>query len=171
MMIMKVTLQKLHANQMFSVQNDQRSEILYMADTVPANSSKLGKVAISNLGHAYCNFITGSFSTVAIVGGVPTDTGIDYLRGVLRDGNGNRQLFNDYIPFSLWLSPGRRKSLAASGDASNTLFYPIPFEYLFTANSDILLDVKNDSDVDQSYSIAFHIVRILAVSSVQGVKK
>lgn len=168
---MKVTLQKLHANQMFSIQNDQRSEVLYMADTVPANSSKIGKVAVSNLGHAYCNFITGSFTTRALVGGVDTDTGIDYLSGVLRDGNGNRQLFNDYVPFSLFLTPGRRKSLPAGGSDSNNLFYPIPFEYLFTANSDILMDVKNSSDVAQSYSIAFHIVRILAVASVKGVKR
>jgi hypothetical protein len=81
------------------------------------------------------------------------------LRGKLIDGGAQRALFSDYIPLHLILTPGRRKSLAA-GAAGNALFYPLPLEYMFTANSEIVFDVKNDSDVANNFSIAFHGVRI-----------
>jgi len=164
----------LNASNLLKLQNSQYSEKILLEDTVPAGQSKLGKTAISNLGHFLCLHITGMFSTLRDTGeeGVIDDPGVNYLRGQLTDGNGQKKLFNDYIPFPLWMSPGRVKSASATdptaGDPSNNLFYPQEFEYLFAANSDILLDVKNDGNYDQTYSICFHGIRILAKASVQG---
>jgi hypothetical protein len=148
----------LKASTMFDIQNVQYSEVLLLSDSVAAGTQKTCRVSVSALGHFLCNFITGSFTTQSTAGAV-VDDGIDYLRGKLIDGGAQRALFSDYIPLHLFLTPGRRRSLAA-GAVSNTLFYPLPLEYLFTANSEIVMDVKNDSDVANSLSIAFHGVRI-----------
>lgn len=162
-MIVKPFSQRIDPGKVFDVQNCQYSERLLMEDTVPANGTKIGKVAVSNLGHFFCMYITGHYTTLDLVEEVVVDNGIQYLAGQLIDGAGNRKLYNDYIPFDLWLSPGRRKdALVPAADPGNNLFYPIEFEYLFTANSDILLDVVNTSNKDNSYAICFHGIRIVS---------
>jgi hypothetical protein len=166
----------LNAGSMMEMQRRQYRETLLLEDTVPAGQSKQGFTSITNLGSFLVQSITGSFDTGTLYsdgdGYIYIDDGIDYLRGQLIDGNGQRKLFNDYIPFHIWLSPGRRKDAASTNvqndnapylkaDSSYPLFYPLEFVYLFAANGNILLDVKNDSGVDLSYSIAFHGIRIL----------
>ena len=109
---MQVLTSRLDAAKLFDIQTYQYSEVLYLADTVAAGTEKLGRVAISNLGHFFCLYVTGSMTTQYDLGAGATDTGIDYLRGQLRDGSNNRPLFSDFVPLHLLLSPGRRKSLA-----------------------------------------------------------
>lgn len=165
-MIVKPFSQVIDPEKVFSIQNQQYSERLLLADTVPANSTKLGKVNVSNLGHFFCMFVTGSYTTLYNNAGTPGDNGVVNLSGQLIDGAGQRKLFNDHVPFDLWLSPGRRKDGTSGGvltDAiGNNLFYPIELEYLFTANSDILLEVVNTSDDINYYEICFHGVRIVS---------
>lgn len=158
-MLVKPFSQRIDPDKVFDIQNHQYTEKLLLADTVPANSTKLGKVSIANLGHFFCQFVTGSFTTIGTGAGV--DSGISYLSGQLIDGSGQRKLFNDRIPLDLFLSPGRRKSNLA-GAAASGLFFPIEFEYLFTKNSDILFDVVNTSDQDNEYEIVFHGIRIVS---------
>lgn len=150
----------------FSIQNTQYMERLLMRGTVPANQTALGQVSVSNLGHFFCMFVTGTFTTLRIVGGVINDTGISYLSGQLIDGAGQRKLFNERIPLDLWLSPGRRKDQASvnflTDPNSNSLFYPIELEYLFTANSNIQLEVVNTSDTPNSFEICFHGIRLIS---------
>jgi hypothetical protein len=94
------------------------------------------------------------------------------------DSTGQRTLFDDYIPLDLFLSPGRARrqtGLAGAAVANNlqavggvadkadnapSLFYPYRFEYLFAANSDIQLSVKNDSNTTNYIDLAFKGVRI-----------
>lgn len=163
-MVVKPFSQRIDPAKVFEIQNHQYSEKLLIADTVPANGSKLGKVNISNLGHFFCQFITGSFSTMGTAAGV--DSGLSYLSGQIIDGAGQRKLFNDRIPLDLFLSPGRRKDLTSATPVTdptgNNLFFPIEFEYLFTANSDIMIDVVNLSDQINSYEIVFHGIRIIS---------
>ena len=169
---MNVLLNRLNVASMFAIQNLQYTEVLYLADSVPAGGQKMGKVAISNLGHFFVQFITGSFATRELVAGAPpvdTDLGLEYLRGKLIDGSNQRPLFNDYIPLSLWVVPGRRKSIAASGSDSFQMGVILPFEYMFTVNSDILLDMKNDSTVELPYNLAFWGVRVKATESTTGI--
>jgi hypothetical protein len=164
---MNVLLNRINAKEMFNIQRMQNQECIYMADSIPANSQKLQSLNISTLGHFFCQHITCTFTTVALLGGVPTDTGIDYLSGKLIDGATSRALFNDYVPFSLWCVPGRRKSIAGVGAGSDSFQMQIvfPFEYLFTINGDIVLDVKNVSDQANNYSIAFWGVRVKATQA------
>jgi len=175
---------KLSAEKLFAAQRSQYSETLNMAGVVPANAGFLARTDVSNLGHFLCLKITGSFSTLRIDPLAPPaiiDDGIDHLRGQLIDGAGQRKLFNDFIPLSLFLSPGRRRDVtatnavlptatAALAGLGNSLFYPVEFEYLFAANSQILLELRNDSDTLNRFDIAFHGVRILSGVSVAGVR-
>ena len=78
------------------------------------------------------------------------------------------------------MSPGHIRSASAdnylkasSGVAdtsaqSNNLFYPLEFEYLFPANSDIQFDVKNGAAYANSYNICLHGIRILDSKAVRG---
>ena len=159
-------------DRIMSMQNKQYSEKLLMTDTVPAGGQKLNKLDISSLGHFYCQFLTGHFETLK---GIPpnggplgiVDDGVSHLRGKLSDGSNQRQLFNDYVPLDLFCTPGR---VVSSDDAnlgdltktapSNNLFYPQPFVYLFPVNSEILFDVKNDSNVEITYEICYHGIRL-----------
>jgi hypothetical protein len=167
----------IDASRAFSLQNQQYAEKLLMTDTVPVmTGDRLGRVSISTLGNFLCTSITGDYQTLATANSVAVDDGVCHLRGQLIDGNGNRKLFNDYIPFDLWLSPGRVKSAAANNtlldysfggttyalraDAGHQLFFPMPFKYLFAVNSEILLYVKNDGTQAMTYNIAFHGIRI-----------
>jgi hypothetical protein len=150
-----------------NVQRVQNQECLYMADTVPAGGQQLARVAVSNLGAFFLQHISLSYTTLATVAAVITDTGIDYLRGRLIDGTNNKPLFSDFIPFGLWGTPGRRQSLPA-GPASFQMHIIFPFEYLFGINSDIQLDVHNDSNLPNLYSVAFWGVRIRSAATSAG---
>lgn len=163
---------QIDPGEVFELQGKQYSERLLLADTVPANSTQLGKVGVSNLGHFMCQFITGSFSSLQTPIAAIIDTGINYLSGQLRDGAGQRNLFNDKVPLNLWLSPGHRRDTLSTtvlaDPLGNNLFYPIEFQYLFTANSDILLDVENESNTANSYEICFHGIRIISDLVLKG---
>ena len=185
---------QLNANSLLKTQSVQQSEKIVLSDSVDAGQRKLCRASVSNYGDFLCMFITGSFETCVLktASSQIIDNGVDYLKGQLSDSIGQRKLFNDYIPFSLWLSPGRRRSpLAANNlyltgqsaaDPSNTLFYPQEFEYIFASNSEILLDVYNDSNsitgIDKAYQgaplafeIVFHGIRILSETAVSGVRE
>jgi hypothetical protein len=161
---------RIDANALFNVQNEQYSTILYMAATIPALSSVQVKTSVSSEGHFFLNYFTGSMTTLTAG---PVDNTVDYLRAQLRDGGkANRPLFSDYVPLHLFLTPGRRRSTVAglAGSDSNNLFLPIDFEYLFQANSEIVMEVKNDSAYENSFSIAFFGIRIRASAAVSGIR-
>lgn len=182
-------------SQMLALQVVQYSERLLLSGVIPANTEIVCKTTVSNLGHFFCMFLTGKYTTLAEItdptlGKKVVDTGIQYLRALLTDGAGQKRLFNDYIPLDLWLSPGRAKAncdnayqdildtsavppreVALAAMPGQTLFYPIEFEYVFPANTDILLNVKNSSNHENSFEIMLHGVRILASASVKGVTR
>ena len=165
-MLVKPFSQAIDPEKVFGIQNHQYSERLLMSGSVPANQTSLGKVAVSNLGHFFCMFVTGTFTSLASPAGAIVDTGVSYLSGQLIDGAGQRKLFNDRIPLDLWLSPGRRRDVNSTtvlaDPLGNNLFYPIELEYMFTANSDILLELVNTSDEINYYEICFHGVRVIS---------
>ena len=174
-----LALNQISIKKLFEVRQNQHQDFLYLADKVPAGKSKIGKTAVSNRGHFLCLKITGSFETSTIYGEDQIDDGVCYLRGILRDGS-NNQLFSDYIPLNLVLTPGRRKDpnsanvvvdVAAGdrADPASNLFYPTEFVYPFPANTDIIMEVKNDSEVDLSYSMCFQGIRVLNPNVVAGV--
>jgi len=161
---MKLSTKKTDPRKIFNVQDSQYKQKLILTDTVPANSTRLGKVSISNLGHFLVEKITGTFETLYLSGTIQDD-GICHLRGKLSDETTNRALFNDYIPFNLFVTPGRIKTVTSAAfltDANpEALFWPDNFEYLFPDNGDISMDVKNDSNTPIKYNLCFHGWRFL----------
>ena len=171
--MVKILTNRINAEKAFALQDMQHLEAIPMSDQVPASSSKLAKVTVSNQGHFYCYYATGKFSTLKNNGGPATDDGICHLRGKLVDGGTSRPIFNDYIPLDLWLTPGRVRDpldLALSGAVSNNLFVPLTFEYMFMANTDIQLDLRNDSDYLNNFTIVFWGVRINSSMTVKGIR-
>jgi len=162
----------IEAGKIFEMQRMQYQERLLLKGLVNPQTTQQLKVSIGNLGHFLCQEITGNFTTVAVKAGtVLQDTGIVYTYGKLQDATGQRDLFNDYIPLDLILSPGRTRAnmslfpgysigFADIGGPSNNLFYPTKFQYLFYSNSEIILDVKNVSDAPNFINLAFHGVRV-----------
>jgi hypothetical protein len=163
--------QKLNKETIRELQKTQQMMTIPLTDTVPANSSKLCSVAVGNAADFVSMFITGSFETLCSVisGGLPytVDDGVDYLRGQLKDSIGSKVLSTEHIPFSLLLTPGRRRSASATNNVSapfvgcaiatppNQLFYPLEFEHLYQSTSNIQIDVINASNVALSFDIVF----------------
>lgn len=187
--MIQVLSSMLSAGKRFQVQNKQYSEKIIVSGTATAGQATLLRTNISNIGHFCCFRITGRFETLSkynTTTGAPSssgticDDGICHLRGLLKDSTGTRIMFNDYVPLDLILSPGRCRSASAANvmvaatniaaaPAAPNLFYPDEFEYLFKANSEIQIDVKNDGYADCAVDILFHGVRILSSSTVAGV--
>lgn len=168
-MVIKPFSQIIDPAKVFDIQKRQYREIILLSDTVPAGQSKVGQVSISNLGHFFSTSITGTFETISSPAGPIVDTGVNYLSGQLIDSAGNKKLFNDRIPLNILLSPGRRKSansttVLTTDPPGNSLFFPLELEYLWTANSTIMLDVLNNSLQPVSYEIAFHGIRIVTAA-------
>lgn len=165
-MLVKPFAQKIDPEKVFALQKFQYQEDLLMRDEIAAGATKMGKVGVSNLGHFFCMNITGAFTCLGSPVAAIVDTGVTYLSGQLIDGAGQRKLFNDKIPFDLFLTPGRRKdansTTVVADPQGNNLFVHQEFEYLFTANSDILLEVYNASDETNYYEIRFHGIRIIS---------
>jgi len=165
-------IEKVDPGAIMDLQRDQYAERLLITDTVPAGQPHTGSVTVSNLGGFMCQFITGSFTTLALNVAAIVDTGVNYLSGQLRDGNGDKRLFNARIPLHLFLSPGRRKDATSTGvltdPVGNNLFYPIAFEYFFPASTQILFDVNNVSDADNYYELMFHGFRVMSETTLAG---
>jgi hypothetical protein len=192
--MIRVFTKKLDAGEMYRLQKYQYNEKLLMSAIVPANSSMYAKTSVSNLGHFLCLFITGRFTSLTSIvdpvkGTLIIDSGISYLRGQMTDGSGQKKLFNDYVPLGLLVSPGRSRSplasnafidvldttvsppreIALASPKGESLFFPQEFEYLFSANSEIQMDVKNSSNYENSFELVFHGIRILSSAAVRGV--
>ncbi len=166
--MLNIFAKEINPDKILKLQNLQYQEKLMLQDTVPAASQRMGTVNISSLGHFYCLYITCTYTTLVIDQAAIVDNGIMYLRGKLIDGSNQRPLFNDYIPLDLYSTPGRVRSLVSTSIAtdpiSNNLFYPQPFQYMFTVNSEIMFDVKNDSDTTNKYTMVFHGLRFPVAS-------
>lgn len=178
----------IEAARLFGMQNKQYTERIPLSGTVPANGNIPFKANVSNLGHFLCLFITGHYETLAsiTVGGVTkiVDDGICHLRMQMEDGGtGQRLLFTDYAPMDLFLSPGRIRSSTAvnnlldvatfanKADNAPQLFNATEQTYLFTANSDIIVRVKNDSNTPINFDLLFYGIRAKSATAVSGLNK
>jgi len=178
----------IEAAKIFSSQNRQYTERIPLSGTVPANTVLPFKANVSNLGHFLCLYMTGRYETLVsiVVGGVTkiVDDGICHLRLSMEDGGtGQRLLFTDFAPMDLIFSPGRIRSANAtnnlldvatfSNQANNApqLYQPTEENYLFTANSDIICRVKNDSNTPINFDILFYGIRVKSTNSVYGLVK
>lgn len=178
----------IEAAKLFKMQNQQYTERIPLSGTVPANGNLPFKANVSNLGHFLCLFITGHYETLAsVTGGAGAkiiDDGICHLRMQIEDGGtGQRLLFTDYAPMDLFLSPGRIRSAKATNnlldvalyanqaDNAPQLYNAMENTYLFTANSDIICRIKNDSNTPINFDLLFYGILTKSQNSVIGLPK
>lgn len=147
------------------LQTRQYNDKIVLSGEIEAGQSNIITADVSNLGHFYTTYFTGDFSTLILDQGAIVDDGVSHLRGQLRDGSNSKNLFSDYVPLNLIMSPGRAKNANSTNVltdvASNNLFYPFPFFYMFTVNSKIILEAKNDSNTKNYVNLILHGVRVI----------
>lgn len=143
------------------LQKLQYQDAIPMEQSIAANSQTDIAVNITSVGHFMMLSMTGEYTTLSLDQETPADDGINYLFIQLVDGSNQRVLFDDFIPASLFLSPGRYKSLAVGSD-SNPLRLEFPFVYTFDLNSQITVRVRNSSDAANNLRMMFKGIRILA---------
>jgi hypothetical protein len=155
---------KLNIDQILQLRTSQYVQSLYVENTVPAGKEVVTPLPLSTIGSFLVLYFTGFFTSLMIkLAGTPNtlqDLGICPLRMKIQAGASTLQMFGDYVPMNLLLSPGRQRvnpgdamitggdTLAANdqGPIPNQLFYPMSYQFPFAANDTITIAVKNDYD-------------------------
>lgn len=164
----RAVFQAIDTGKIKDLQFRQYFNVLYVEGTVPkvADGGTLNtNLRVSSIGDFLVNDVTGQYTSFVDDNG-QVDDGENHLSVRITDGDRGREIFDDYIPLYLWLTPGRTRSsgildiTGARADPSQPLFYPKPFPYCFGANTDILLEFKNDADWENYFKIAFWGTRV-----------
>jgi len=80
-----------------------------------------------------CLYMTGAYTTIS----EDADIGTCPISMRLTDEGSNTILIDQFVNLALLFSPGRVRTSGIAGDPSHQLFYPMPFEHLFQATSNI----------------------------------
>jgi hypothetical protein len=144
------------------LRSSQYIQPLPVEDVVGAGQTKSTPLPLSTLGAFLVVSFTGSYTCLRIKAALTLqDLGICPLRMKIQAGASNLQLFGNYVPMNLLLSPGRVRvnpldpvlitggyalADADQGPVPNQLFYPMSYQFPFAANDTITVDVKNDFD-------------------------
>ena len=180
---MNVLLTKLSNIKLREAKTGQHREGILLQGEITAGGSSTVKVEVGTAGTIVTMRMSGQFSTLDYDGANVFDDGINHLRGQLIDTDKNLALFNDFVPLSLFLSPGRVKSKGSlvagvftpcvnyvkpfvgppaydAAAASANLYEAQEFTHPFTVNSYIRLDMKNDAACSNQFSIYFDVIRV-----------
>jgi hypothetical protein len=178
---MNVLLTKLNTAQLRANKRDQHREGILLQGEVNEGTSDSFKVEVGTAGTIVTLRMAAYYTTLDYVSGHVIDDGICHLRGQLIDTDQNLQLFNDFIPFSLFSSPGRIKAksalvagvptacanylvddgvIALAAAPGANLYQPNEFTHPFTVNSYIRMDVKNDAACSNRFAVYFDVVRV-----------
>ena len=177
---MNVLLTKLSNLKLREAKTGQHREGILLQGEILAGQSDTVKVEVGTAGTIVTMRMSGVFSTLDYDGANVFDDGICHLRGQLMDTDKNLALFNDFVPLSILLSPGREKYKSALVAGVSTacinyvatgggypaaapganLYEAQEFTHPFTVNSYIRLDVKNDAQCSNLFSIYFDVIRV-----------
>ncbi|MGB7569595.1 MAG: hypothetical protein WBM07_17155 [Chitinivibrionales bacterium] len=153
----------------------QHREGIILQGEVPASTDGgvfSAKVNVGTVGAIVTMRMAGTFTTLDLISGHVIDDGVCHLRAQLVDTDGNLNLYNDFVPLNVLLSPGRRKdtraenNVLAVADVADTagpafgLYEGQEFTHPFTVNSDILINLKNDALYANSFEIYFDVIRV-----------
>lgn len=180
---MNVLLTKLSNEKLRESKTGQHREGLLLQGEILAGASDSAKVEVGTAGTIVTMRMAAYYTTLDLDtgSGHVIDDGICHLRGQLIDTDKNLALFNDFIPFNLFSSPGRIKAKSAlvagvvtpcsnylKADAgiadtaapSSFLYEAQEFTHPFTVNSYIKIDVKNDAGCSNKFAIYFDVIRV-----------
>jgi hypothetical protein len=106
--------------------------------------------------HFKVEYITGNFTTLIDDGqGAALDDGTNHITLRVLDNSTELKLFRNPVALDLFLSPGRVLSSGIAGDPSGHLIYPIPFVHIFGAKGGIQLELRNNSDWENTVNLLF----------------
>jgi len=153
----------LDLEKILRLRSSQYVQALYVEDVVEAGLEKTTPLPLSTIGAFLVLSFTGYFTCLRIKGAGPVlqDLGICPLRMRIQAGASTLEMFGDWVPMSLLLTPGRQRvnpadpqlitggatlADADQGPVPNQLFYPYNYQMPFQANDVISISVKNDYD-------------------------
>lgn len=169
---MNVLRMKLSNAKLKEAKVGQHREGILLSGTIAAGQPDTAKVEVGSAGAIVTMRMSGMFTTLDLVGGHVIDDGICHIRGQLFDTDKNTALFNDFVPLSLFLSPGRIKDKAAENykldvalvanraDPGGFLYEMQEFTHPFTVGAYIKMDVKNDAAYANKFYIYFDVIRV-----------
>lgn len=150
---------QLDAAKILALRSSQYVQALYVEDTVPPGPAVNTPLGLSTIGAFLVLSFTGFFTCLRqkVIGVSLEDLGVCPFRMILKAGASNLDMFGNYVPMDLLLTPGRRRTdpadaicgglpLAAAdqGPAPNPLFFPFEYLFPFEANDIINVTVQND---------------------------
>lgn len=164
---------ELNLNQLLDLQQKQYQKCIVINGVVGATSAVPTLTAtklVTSEGPFLLQRITSQYSTLVTNGaGGAWDDGTCHLRALIRDNSNGIMLFDDYVSMSLFSTPGRQRTIGVglqvggvfSADrADNMHISGFPFEYIFKGNSEITVDLKNDSTYPNTFELAFWGIKI-----------
>lgn len=165
----KLIRDKLDMEKILALRLSQYSQPLYLEGiSLPNGSESGGEISLSSLGAFLVLGFTGKFTSLMVKdvpGKTLKDLGVCPLRFKVQAGASTLQLFGDYVPMDIMMSPGRVRASPADtglmtggytladadiGPVPNQLFYPYTWVFPFASNDVITVKVKNDFDASTS---------------------
>ena len=159
---MNLFRESLDVDKILRLRSSQYIQPLYIEDVVGAGVTKSTPLPLSTIGAFLVLCFTGFFTCLRVKAALTLeDLGICPLRMKIQAGASNLEMFGDYVPMNLLLSPGRVRvnpldpqlitggyalANADQGPVPNQLFYPMSYQYPFMSNDTITISVKNDYD-------------------------
>ena len=114
---MNVLLTKLSNEKLRDSKTGQHREGILLQGEITAGQGDTAKVEVGTAGTIVTMRMAAYYTTLDNIGTVAVpdveDDGICHLRGMLWDTDKNLILFNDFVPFNLFSSPGRIKAKSA----------------------------------------------------------
>jgi len=122
-------------------------------ETIPALGADNEDIKIPSYGNFF-SYYMGAQYTTQNAGAV--DGGACQISLKILDTGRNYLIFDDFIPMSMYSSPGRQRVSTVAGDPSQMLFGPIEFEHPFLAGSTINVSWSSSSDAENDFWIVFY---------------
>lgn len=159
---------RLDTEKILRLRASQYVQPLYVQDVVAAGAEYPTPLPLSTIGNFLVLSYTGFYTSLRIkdpVAKTLQDLGVCPLRMKIQAGASSLQMFGDYVPMNLLLTPGRVRvdpadpqlitggyalADADQGPVPNQLFYPYSYQFPFQANDTITIWVKNDFDTAAS---------------------
>jgi hypothetical protein len=166
----KLIRDKLDMEKILALRGSQYVQPLYLEGiALPNGQEQGGEISLSSLGAFLVLSFTGFYTSLMVKSAVPPltlkDIGVCPLRFKIQAGASTLQMFGDYVPMDIMLTPGRQRVNPADpglitggytladadmGPVPNQMFFPYTWVYPFASNDVITVKVKNDFDASTS---------------------
>lgn len=120
-----------------------------LQSTIVGASSDLPQKQIQNGFHFWSEFLTITYNTLA--DGGAADDGVNRFTAQFKSGSNQIGLSNDFIDLATIATPGRQRTIAIAGDASQSLHIQgFPWPYLYEATGAIMVDLRKSGTSTQT---------------------